>query len=164
MFKDILKSMEEDRKDAIYDYSYEYWTKDKKVFIPNVKSPEKRSGYEEYKKSLPRSWNIGHSGDISLRPVTMNNEIMAYVVETKLNTNTYWDRMYENYIKAYNIFKTELNVIDHPTFDHWFFDRHETPIDVNSFIPAVKKLQAIIKLYNDPEEPEYKRLIDKIKN
>lgn len=161
--KDIyLKIVKDNRKDAIYNYSYDYLDSNMKPYPHNYGND--RKGYEKFKQDLLPGASIEYSGVISLRPIHMGDMNLGYVMETKKQVNTAWNIMYETYQRAYADFKKELNVTDHENFDHWFNDRYDTPTDVNSFEPSINKLSALLKLYNDDEEHEFRKFINKIKD
>lgn len=157
-----LKIIRDNRIEAIYDYSYDYLDSNMKPYPHNY--GKDRKGYEKFKRDLLPGASIEHSGVISLRPIHMGDMNIGYVMESKKLVNSAWNIMYETYQRAYSDFKKELNVTDHENFDHWFNDRFETPFDANSFEPGINKLSALLKLYNDEEEPEFRKFINKIKD
>jgi hypothetical protein len=137
-------------------------TEDYNPVTPNITNdPSTRLGFEEYKQTLPKNWKLEHSGVISLRTITENGVIVGYVKETKLTTNSKWERYHKLYDKAYDTFKSMLGVVDHTTFDYWFYDKYSRPFEINSFIPAINNFKKFTSIYNTDED--FKIFVDKIK-
>ena len=152
-----LEIIKENGIPAIYNYEYSYYSRDDDgSLIPQLYG-NTRADYEKFKSETPDGYFI-HYNSGTLRAVqNKDGNILGYVVEKKLETNSSWDIMSKAYQDAYNEFKEELGIQKHDEFDYYFSRIQSHPMNTNDFQFAIRNLQE--ELHSFYEDEEYSEFI-----
>ena len=157
---EFLNKIENHRTEAIYNKEYRYI----KQIIYDDELQEKygstREGYERYKRDL--SGYASYSGEIDLRVQTdRDGVILGYFTEAKKKVNDPLSEIEKIYEDAKQEFFNILGCTDTEALEYWLSDKiHINPMEANSYLYGVKKLEIILKDYEEDEE--FKVFLDKL--
>jgi hypothetical protein len=147
-FEKYLEIIKENRIPAIYNYEYTFYDSEMQQYDYG----NTRADYEKFKSETPHGYYIEHDSG-TLRTVKSNQgDILGYVVEKKLETNSSWDIMSKAYQDAYNEFKEELGIKKHDEFDYYFSRIQSHPMNTNDFQFAIRNLQEELNSFYEDEE------------
>lgn len=159
VLKYLLTGAEANRKEAIYDYTYSYI---KEIIFDDVANEHygnTRTGYEKFNSNEK---SVSYSGENSLRTVTVDSEIVGYVLETKRKVNEPLLDMKKSYDDAKEEVLRLLEVKDREAFLYWLDERYYVdPFQANSYTSGIKDLIMLVADYQEDED--LRKLIDKIK-
>ncbi len=167
----LLKEANQLKYEKIYNYEYSYFTKTndglKKDISSNDKYGNDREGYEQWSQDNPDK-SMSYSGVTSIREMSnrKTGEILGYMFEKKLNDNIWLKNIKVLFEKAWKEFCQELNINDSKAMDYFLFNdiSYDFRDSGQEIINKFRILLDVIEKYNDPEELDFKKMIDKIKS
>lgn len=159
----FIEKCQEHRIESIHNNEYKYI----KEIIWDTVAQEKydctRKGYDEYRKN--NAVRVSHSGKVSLREITIDDEVVGYITETKRNNNPDYNIIYSQYELAKKELFKILDVKDIDNFNYWLMEEVSNHSGYgsceNTIISSIKCLEKIIISYN--KDSSFKKYIDKIK-
>jgi len=170
-FKELHTKIKKIRKELIYNYDYSYYdtnligTKEHSL-IPNEEFNEKygstRRGYELFK--MDYDYKIGYSGIHSLREVTLNNDLIGYIVESKRPSTPYIKEANDIYDEILYEFKKILDVQDEKSLEY-YLNENEPHYDFNkdSANLYTQKTEYLLELITEYyEDDDFKNFFNKI--
>jgi hypothetical protein len=166
-FKDFKDKITNVRKEAIYNYSYEYWRgTDNKLFkneLANLTFGDTREGYEAYKRENPDSYI--DIADTYLRKVKdkVSGRTIGYITEKKLDNIPHITNAGQIYKDALNYVRETLDVQDESSF--MFYIYHNVEINdmrkgIDTYYHQIENLEKLLEDYNEDEE--FRKFFDKI--
>lgn len=149
------------------NFQYEYFIRTPNGFRSddtlNHKYGDGRAGYEQWKTE--NSHLVASHEQINLRPIRERNDydhIVGYLTETRLSDNSWQTEIVQLADECFVKLCEELEVIDVDTFKFFVFNDIGMFDDVDQELNA--KLHALVDVYdNYNDDPNYKKLVDKIK-
>jgi len=156
--KKYIEMFEPHKLEAIYNKEYRYikeiiWDDELNSTLGST-----RKGYEKFDKGL-----VSYSGEVSLRTVTKEGNIVGYITETNLTSNVKSSMFREFYQMAKEETYRILDVKDKESFDYWLEDSGKgiSFEGFNHYINGIKSLENVIEEYIEDED--FRRFLDKIK-
>jgi len=166
----LLKQADALKYDKIYNYEYKYYIKTPNGFREdaeiNHNYTNDRDGYEKWGIDNPKL-KASYSGVTSVREIynRENDEVIGCIFETKLNDDLWLKEIDILLETAWQEFVTELSIIDEESIKYFLFS--DISLDWrdrgNDRINKFRVLLSCLEKYNDPEEIDYKKMIDKLK-